>query len=159
MNADQNLWTITASPLTGTTKLFPLRFPLAGVRRLGQNLPLVDAVERRAQLDAGAGANHVAAGLLEERELLGARIERDEVGLHRALALVEDLARDVFRRAPAGVLAVGEDEHVLAEHARAVEVGARLVHRFADGGAAARPRQRGERAADRAAIVRLDLAQ
>src|SRR6476661_7370828 len=94
-NADQNFCRITTMT------------PLLGARRFGENLALVDAVERRAQLRRAAGADHVAAGFLEERELLRAGIERDEVDLHRAFAFAEDLARHFVRRPPVAVLAVG----------------------------------------------------
>ena len=72
-------------------------FPFAGVGRLGKDLALIDAVERRAQLGAVAGADDVAADVLQKRELRGVGVERDEVDLHGAVALAEDVARDVVR--------------------------------------------------------------
>src|SRR4051794_1141278 len=86
-NADQNFWRITTSPLSFLDRLFPL-----GVGRLSEDLALVNAVERGAQFRPGAGANHVAADLLQERELLRAGVERDEVHLHGPLAFLKDLA-------------------------------------------------------------------
>src|SRR5262249_3069208 len=114
-----------------TTWLLLDRFPFAP-GRLGKNLALVHPVERFAQFVAVAGAEPVAAGFLQKPERLRTRIERNEVGLHAAFALREDLADDALGRSAAGVLAVGEDEHVLAEDAGAIEVGARLRDRLAD---------------------------
>src|SRR4249920_4125366 len=106
-------------------ELLPGGFPLA-TGRLGKDLALVDTVERRAQLDARSSANHIAADVLQKRELFRAGIEGDEVGLHAAFALPPDVARDVIWAASVRVLAVGDDEQVLTEHARAIQVGTRL---------------------------------
>ena len=109
---------------------------------------------------AGAGADDVAADVLQERELLGARVERDEIDLHRRLRSCAKISRaTLVGAAAARVLAVGDDEQVLAEHAGAIEVRPRLAHRLADRRAAARPRQARQRAANRRAVVRLDRPQ
>src|SRR5258706_15600258 len=130
------------------------RFFLAG-SGFGEDLALIDAVERRAQLGAGARADDVPADLLQERELLRRRVEGDEIHLHGPLAPGPNLARDVLGVAAVGVLAVGNDEQVLAEDAGAIEIGARLTHRLADRGAAARAREVRQHALDRVAVVRL----
>src|SRR6266850_4960953 len=111
--ADQNLCRITRAPFQNATKSLLDRFPLAA-DRLGEDFALVDAVERGAELGAGARTDHVSADILEERELFGAGIERDEVHLHAPLALAPDLARDIVGAAAVGVLAVGDDEQIFA---------------------------------------------
>src|SRR6476659_1338618 len=67
---------------------------LARVHRFREDLALVDAVERLPQLGTRACAHDVAADVLQETELLGARIERHEVNLPSPVALIEDIARD-----------------------------------------------------------------
>ena len=109
-----------------------------------------------AKLGAGARADDVAADVLQERELLGARVEGDEIDLHGPFALAPDLARDLVGAAAARVLAVGDDQQIFPEDAGAIEVGPRLAQRVADRRAAARPRQARQRAPDRGAIVGLD---
>src|SRR6185503_13448815 len=82
-----------------------------------------------------------------------------EVDLHGVAAAVPDVARHPLGVAAARVLAVGDDEQVLAEDAGAIEIGARLAHRVADRRAAAGLGQLRQRVADRRPIVRLDRAQ
>ena len=90
----------------------------------------------------------------------GAGIERDEVDLHGPFALAaRSRARPRSGSRPLRVLAVGDDQQVLPEHAGAIEIRPRLAHRLADGRAAAGPRQLAERRAERRAIVRLDRPQ
>src|SRR5207302_7437122 len=55
-----------------------LRFPFRFRRSFGEDFAAVHVVERLAKLGARAGAEHVAPHLFQERELLGARIERSE---------------------------------------------------------------------------------
>src|SRR5262249_43571198 len=83
-----------------TTKLFPDRFPFANQRRLGEDLALIYAVERLAELGTTGRADNIAADLFQERKLLWTGIERNEVHLHSAFALAPDLARDALRTAP-----------------------------------------------------------
>src|SRR5262245_3261111 len=158
MKAAHILPMITGSPLSRTTWLWFGRFPL-GSRRLGEDLALVDLVERLAQLDAGSGAEHAAAHFLQKRELLRTGIERNEVNLYGALALPEDIPRHFVGPSPARVLAVGDHEQVLAEDAGAIQVGPRRPQRLADGRAAARPRHLTQRGAHGGAIVRLNRHQ
>src|SRR4051794_13809062 len=80
-----------------------------------EDLALVDAVERRAQLRSAARADDVAADVLEEPELVRIGVEGDEEDLHRPFALAIDVAGDVGRIAAVGVVAVGDDQQVLAE--------------------------------------------
>src|SRR5437763_14631108 len=142
-----------------TTWLLFDRFPFRFRRSFGEDFAAVHVVERLAKLGARAGAAYVAPHLFQERELLGARIEGDEVDLHGAVALAEDLTRHVDRRTAARVLSVGHDEQVLAERAGAIEVGPRGTQRLADGGAAAGARQPVQRVANRSLIVRANRAQ
>src|SRR5205823_14641615 len=111
------------------------------------------AVERGAQCRAGARADHVADNLFKKCKLLRAGVERDEVRLRGACTLLKELARDLLGIAATGVLAVGDDEQVLAEDAGAMQVRPRFVERLADRSPAARARQAGERRADRGTIV------
>src|SRR6267154_2253903 len=151
--ADQNLWRITGSPLIRPTSLLPGGFPLPSGRRLGEDLALIHPVERGSELVASAGAEDVAAGLFQKPELSWTGVERDEVDLHAAFALAEDLARDLVGRPAVGVVSVGDDKQVLAEDARAIEIGPGGAHRVADGGAATRAREGSQRGAQRCAIV------
>src|SRR5262245_54802724 len=141
------------SPFASTTWLPLGRFPFHG-RRLGQDLALVNAVQGLSQLDAGTCAEHVAADLLEERELLRACIERNKVDLHGAFALPENVPRDLLRTPAAGVFPVGHDEKILAKHACRIEVRARPPQRLADGRASTRARQPCKRVANLSPVVR-----
>src|SRR5258707_13849114 len=94
---------------TSTTRLWPGGFPFAGHRRLSEDLALINPVKRAFELRSGAGAHHVAAHLLQERELLRTGIERDEVNLYRAFALLKDVPRVALRRRSVRVLAVIHD--------------------------------------------------
>ncbi len=73
--------------------------------------------------------------------------------------MLEDIARDSLRIAAAGVLAVGDDEEVLAENTGAIQRRAGRTHRVADRGSAARRRDRGQSRAQRGPIVRRNRAQ
>src|SRR5207247_9639849 len=118
-----------------TTRLVPNGFPFTGGRRLGEDLALVNTVERLAKLGAGAGADDVAASLLQKSELLGTGIERDEVDLHRPFAFLPDFTRHLVRTPPARVFSVRPDEEVFPQDAGALERGARGAPRLADRGA------------------------
>ena len=74
------------------------------------------------KLLAGSGADYIPADLLQKPELLRGCVERDEVHLHRSLALAKDLARDILGIAAVGVIAVGDDKEILPKDARAVEI-------------------------------------
>src|SRR5688572_1590144 len=136
---------------------FPLFFYFSlDAGGFGEDLPLINTVERRFQFRAGAGANHIAADVLQETEFLRGGVEGDEIDLHTALALAPDFARHALRIAAVRVLAVGHDQQVLAEHAGAIQVGARFAHGVANRGAAARPRQVRQDRPNRLAVVRLN---
>src|SRR4029450_5473941 len=81
--------------------------------------------------------------------------QRHEVGRPPSLAPAPDVARDILGISSVRVLSVGDDEKVLTEHTGPVEIRTCLAHRLPNGSAAARPRQAGERGANRRAIVRL----
>src|SRR6266545_2881362 len=151
--ADQNLWRITASPLTRTTWLPLDRFPFGAAWRFGEDLALVHLVQRFTELQAGARAQDVTADFLEKRKLFRARIERDEVDLDRSFALAEDIARDLVGASAARVLAVSDDQQVLAEDAGAIEIRPCGPQRLADRGTAAGTRQATECLANRRSIV------
>src|SRR6185503_4422498 len=121
-----------------------------------EDFALINAVERLPQLDAGAGADDVAADLLQERELLGAGVERHEIDLNGAFALARDLPHHLVGGAAARIFAVGDDQQVLPEDAGAVQLRPRLAQRLADRRAAARPRQSRQRKTNRAAVVSLN---